>query len=384
VDSAVAYRPIAPETIADPFSIFAQLRTKSPIIWHEDLQSWVVSRHADCREILRNHILFARNPQRVGLKFPEARRNIQTEDPPEQIELRKIMVRALHQQDINGICAGARRRFQDAVLERAGEGPFNLMLLAAPVAMEIINSIVGSVHYEAATYYPIFRDLTRAMDSGLDGSRLNAGRVAGVALSSAVQTWFTASDKSGMLAELERNEAVRGMPAYYVHNTLGGVFNAGYSTLYASIGSIVSLLLSQPDVLDELHGELILKTGVDELFRYTSPAQATARFVVEDTMIGDISIKACSTIVVLMAAANRDPSVFEDPDQLHVDRDPNPHLAFAWGPHICLGAQLARAWAAEIVQFLQETRGVLTLAGKPTYMDSATLRNLVDLPVEVR
>ncbi|WP_315765132.1 MULTISPECIES: cytochrome P450 [unclassified Bradyrhizobium] len=378
------YRPIDADTIADPFSVFAELRKAAPILWHEELKSWVLSRHADCQEVLRNHIIFARDPRRVGIPMREERRNIQTEDPPEQKELRRIMIRALHHQDIDGICADARRRFQTAVLDMDGTGPFNLMKLAAQAAMEIINTIVGSVQYEAASYYPIFRDLTRAMDSGLDRTRLEAGVAAGTELSEAVRTWFTATPDSGMLAELKCNDAVRNMPAYYVNHTLGGVFNAGFSTLYASIGSISLLLLQRPEALDQLRGKTLVATGVDELLRFTSPAQATSRFAVYDTTLGGITIKAGSTIVTLMAAANRDPSVFECPDDLEVERDPNPHLAFAWGPHICLGAQLARVWTAEIVRFLQEVRGTIQIVEEPIYMDSATLRNIVDLKVEVR
>ncbi|MGJ5178868.1 cytochrome P450 [Bradyrhizobium oligotrophicum] len=380
---ADSYDPIDRNTIADPFSVFSRLREARPVAWHNRLNSWVVSSHAECQEVLRNHHAYARDPRRVGISMREDRRNIQTEDPPEQKELRRIVIRALHRQDIDGICANARNRLQNAVLIRAGSGPFNLMSLAAITAIDIVNNIVGCVQYEAESYYPIFRDLTRAMDSGLDRSRLDAGLAAGTELSEAVGSWFTASPDAGMLAELCCNDAIKNMPAYYVNYTLGGVFNAGFSTLYAAIGSISLLLLQRRDLLDQLRGNTLVATGVDELLRFTSPAQATSRFAVNDTVLRGVKIKAGETIVTLMAAANRDPSVFEYPDELQVDRDPNPHLAFAWGPHICLGAQLARVWTAEIVRFLQETQARIRLVADPIYMDSATLRNIVDLRIEV-
>jgi len=378
------YKPIDPLTIANPFSVFAELRSKSPIFWHDEMQSWVVSRYVDCREILRNHALFAKDPRRAGLKMREERRNIQTEDPPELLTLRGIMMRALHSQDIDGICTSARCQFQNAVLERASQPSFNLMTLAGPAAMDVINRIVGSVEYTAASYAPIFRDLTRAMDSGLDLARLEPGRAAGIALSDGVATWFTATPNAGMISDLNASPIVAEMPRHYVENSLGGVFNAGFSTLYASTGSIALLLLERMNLLDSLPETLLSQTGVDELLRFISPAQATSRLAVVDTEIGGVKIQAGSSLIVLMAAANRDPAIFENPDELHFDRSPNPHLAFAWGPHVCLGAQLAKAWAAEIIRFLHETRGRIELVGEPSYMDTATFRNITDLPIIVR
>jgi cytochrome P450 len=218
------------------------------------------------------------------------------------------------------------------------------MDVAGSVAMGLINTVIGSDQYDGTSYYPIFRNLTRAMDSGLDPSRLDGGRAAGIILSESVRTWFSKPAASGMLAALQRDAVVCGMPQHYVHNTLGGVFNAGFSTLYASAGSIMLLLLQRLDILNQLRNQKRLRTGVDELFRYTSSAQATSRFAVVDTRLGGIQIAAGSCIVTLMAAANRDPLVFDSPDEIRLDRTPNPHLAFASGAHTCLGARLAKTW----------------------------------------
>lgn len=380
---AVIYEPLDPEVISNPIPIFHAMRESQPVLWHEELQSWVVTRHTDCTEVLRNHEVFARDRRRGGADVPEDRRNIQTEDPPEQAELRKSVIRALHSQDLEGICEQGRWRLQDLLEARAGSDAFNFMTLVSPVAIEIINEVVGAVHFDAEGYQPIFKGLTRSMDSGLDPSRLEPGKLAGLALSDAVSAWFTTGSDVGMIGALQSNDIVQAMPPSYVHNTMGGVYNAGYSTLFASAGSFALVLLTQREFLDHFDDDRLLFSGVDELYRYISPAQATARMAVHDTDLGGAPIPAGSTIVTMMAAANRDPEVFDAPDEIRLDRNPNPHLAFAWGPHVCLGAQLALRWGAEVVRLLLGLKDRLQIAGEPKYMDTATLRNLIELPIRI-
>lgn len=122
--------------------------------------------------------------------------------------------------------------------------------------------------------------------------------------------------------------------------------------------------------------------AADELIRFTSPAQATARVSTTTVEMHGVTIGPRETLVTTMAAANRDPRQFHDPDRIILDRAPNRHLAFAWGPHVCLGARLALAWAAEVVRLLDEHGPRLRLNGEETYMRAATLRNLVELRVE--
>lgn len=375
------YRPLDAATLADPHRAFAELLADAPVAWHEQLEAWVVVRHHDCQEVLRNSGVFARDPRRVGRTMAESRRNIQTQDPPDQAELRRLVMRALHEQDLTGIARRGRERLAAAIDRHRGAGPFDLMPLAAEAALDVINEVVGALHYTVDTYKPIFIGLTRAMDSGIDPSRLPAGRAAGEELSEAVQDWFSSPDPEGMIARLAESTRRLGIADHLVRNTVGGVFNAGFSTLYALTGSLTQLLLERRDLLEGM-SRGPSETAVHELLRYLSPAQATSRYAVVDTEIGGIRISAGSTVVTLLAAANRDPAVFDRPAELVLDRSPNPHLAFAWGPHVCLGAQLALSWVSEVVALLEELGASFRLAGEPTLMDTATLRNLTALPVQ--
>ena len=83
-------------------------------------------------------------------------------------------------------------------------------------------------------------------------------------------------------------------------------------------------------------------TAVDEILRWTSPVRAMRRVALRDTSLGDRKILEGQSVVMVYASANRDEAVFDEPHRFRVDRSPNEHLAFGFGPHYCLGANLAR------------------------------------------
>lgn len=86
----------------------------------------------------------------------------------------------------------------------------------------------------------------------------------------------------------------------------------------------------------------LVETAVEELLRFEGPAKILIRTVSEDRDLGGKRLRAGDRVFVSLAGADRDPKVFEDPESLNIARDPNPHVAFGYGAHFCLGANLAR------------------------------------------
>jgi hypothetical protein len=147
------------------------------------------------------------------------------------------------------------------------------------------------------------------------------------------------------------------------------------------MGSFLAVALERPGLAARIAGSGKVFEGVQELLRFTSPAQATMRFAACDTIISGVQIRQNDPIVTLIAAANRDPEEFEHPDDLVLDRSPNPHLAFGSGPHYCIGAGPGGDFLEQFVLRLAEWESKLGLAGSPTWLDTATLRCLEYLPV---
>jgi pimeloyl-[acyl-carrier protein] synthase len=117
----------------------------------------------------------------------------------------------------------------------------------------------------------------------------------------------------------------------------------GQETTTNLIGNGLVSLLKNPDQLEQLKNDSsILASAVEELLRYESPSQHTARLAPDDMLLGGKKIQKRQAVIAVFAAANRDPDRFPDPDKLDLRRTDNRHVAFAWGSHYCFGAPLAR------------------------------------------
>ncbi|MEU1331975.1 cytochrome P450 [Streptomyces sp. NPDC005865] len=379
---AIQYDPLSPQMLADPYPLYAQLREKQPIFWHEKMQSWVVTHYRDCREVLRNNELFARDRRRVGQAVPEFQQSVQTLDPPTQKPLRGLFVNTLRNQDTEAIGQRARQHVTRILERNQGKASFDWMReVAAPVSLRITADLMGVVEPELAPYVGVSEALAYRMDAGLDASVITPGDAARKKFNALVDSWFDTQDYPGALRKI-RDEADRAkVPEHYVRNTTAVTFNASFGTLYATAGNVALTLLQHPEVLGKLQDGSLVAPGVHELIRFDGPAQGTSRFAMTQTVIQGQVIEAGQTVLTLTAAANRDPAQFETPDAIVLDRRPNQHLGFGWGPHACLGQLFGEIAVSALVRGLVDASRPLRLAGEPVRRRTATVRSLSYLPV---
>ncbi|MEU8955683.1 cytochrome P450 [Streptomyces sp. NPDC048518] len=379
---AIQYDPLSPQMLADPYPLYAQLREKQPIFWHEQMQSWVVTHYRDCREVLRNNELFARDRRRVGQAVPEFQQSVQTLDPPTQKPLRGLFVNTLRNQDTEAIGQRARQHVTRILEREQGKPSFDWMReVAAPVSLRLTADLMGVVEPELTPYVGVSEALAHRMDAGLDASVITPGDAARKKFNALVDSWFDTQDYPGALRKI-RDEADRAkVPEHYVRNTTAVTFNASFGTLYATAGNVALTLLQHPEVLDEFQDDSLVAPGVHELIRFDGPAQGTSRFAMRQTIIQGQVIEAGQTVLTLTAAANRDPEQFETPDAIVLDRRPNQHLGFGWGPHACLGQLFGEIAVGALVRGLLDVPRPLRLAGEPIRRRTATVRSLSYLPV---
>src|SRR5947208_2324331 len=157
----------------------------------------------------------------------------------------------------------------------------------------------------------------------------------------------------------------------------------GQETTTNLIGNGVLALLQNPDQLEKLRSDLsLIPSAVEELLRYESPTQHTARMAPEDTILGGKRIRKRQAVMAVMAAGNRDPERFSDPDRLDIARTDNRHLAFGWGAHFCFGAALARIEGQTAFELMLRRLSNWTLDPVPlVWRSNLALRGLTKLPI---
>jgi cytochrome P450 len=156
--------------------------------------------------------------------------------------------------------------------------------------------------------------------------------------------------------------------------------------LELAIGNAVLSLLQHPDQLAILkeRPELV-RDAIEELLRYETPTQALPWFAAVDAELGGVTIPAGHKVIVMTGAANRDPAVFEDPDQLDVRRPARRHLAFGSGVHSCLGAALARRELDLVLTYLLTRFNGFDYWPRQVQLDSGFMhRGVKFLPMAVR
>lgn len=383
----MTYSPLHPDTLADPFSVYQELRQNHPVFWHEELHAWILSKYDDCKFALSDLEKFSRNPaQMLGLgeEDPEDM-TIQSHDPPHSMPLRRAIAFAFERIDVEGICQSSGDELDARLISCLGEESFDFMSqVSAPVAIGFACRLIGLPLLPAEDYYSIFQRITRAMDSGLEPQRQKPGVIATAELNELVSASLATAPPGSIIYELLQDPRVQEMPKGYVRNTMSAMFNAAYSTAYTSMGSFLNRALTDPDLVKQITTCRSLEGAVQELLRLTSPAQASMRFAAQDLIIRGVQIKRTDPVVTLLASANHDSERFDRPGEFDPDRYSNAHLGFGWGAHFCVGAIPARTFLKHYLKRIDRCVSLVQLAGKPQWLDTVTLRCLKSLPLEKR
>ena len=373
--------PLSQDMLFDPFPHYTTLREEHPIFWHERMSSWVVSRYSDCRDVLRDSDLFARDRRRVGAPLPKVRQNLQSLDPPHQTDLRSLLYLAFRAQDFEAVSLACREYLGTLLADKKPGRNFDwISEIAAPYALRVTSLLLGVNPPDLNFYAPVSEAIAHMMDSGLVPENLAPGDIAREQLNRMAEEWYEESSSSDFLARVKSDAREQCIPDHYLKNSIGSMFNASYGTIFASVGNIVHLLIANESLLERFLDDKLLATGADELLRFDGPAQGTSRIATRDNMIHGQAIRAGETVLTLTAAANRDPRQFKNPDELILDRSPNPHLAFGWGPHSCVGARFGRLAITEVLRVLSTSRR-LHIAGQVRRRETATVRSILQLPV---
>ena len=388
-----------PRGVVDPYPRYAWLRSARPV-WRPVERVYVLSRHQDCAAVLRDPRFGRSEEGRLGMRRAGQRAEVTSErpavrsflalNPPDHTRLRRLVSRAFTPARVRDL--GPRIEAIAAGLIAAAiasGGPADLIAaLASPLPVTVISELLGV----PAADYDWLVGWSDALARGLDPAFL-------ISAADRERQQLARAEFGAYLSALiaERRQC----PGDDLVSALAGVVDdgdvlseeeliatcilllvAGHETTTSLMGSAVLELIRHPGQLARLRAEPGLLAGaVEEFLRYDPPVQLTARVALADASIGAVPVAAGSAVLMLMGAANRDPDLCADPDDLDVARPPTHHVSFGQGMHFCLGAPLARLETQIVLRQLLERPGELRLAGEPAWKENTVLRGLRRLPV---
>ncbi len=390
----LTYNPFLPEVRDDPYPTYHALREADPVHRSPFMAMWIVTRYEDVALVLRDPRFLADRTQWEGfqqLEGVDPTRSLLSLDPPDHTRLRDLVGKAFSPRMVERLRPQAQAIVDDALAGPAERGGMELIEdLAYPLPVAVIAGMLGVPRED----WPRFRAWSRVLVAGLDPLSIQqAGRIAEfTAAQNAIYDYLAeivarrrrepAEDLISALIAVEERGDVLSERELVVMLVL--LLVAGHETTVNLIGNGVLALLRHP----EQHALLrdrpdLLEPAVEELLRWDSPVQLTARVVGEDCALGGRALRRGELVMTLLGAANRDPEQFSEPDRLDLVRAPNQHFSFGRGVHFCLGAPLARLEGRIAIGSLVRCFPDLRLAGEPERGETITLRGLRRLPLAV-
>jgi pimeloyl-[acyl-carrier protein] synthase len=387
-----------PEFRANPYPHYDPLLAgPPPIIDAGPMKFALVARYADVTAGLRDpeHLSSMQPPpppeQVYEGRFKGAR-NMLGSDPPQHSRLRRLVSRDFTPRRIRELGPRIREIAKDLLDKVEARGQFDLMAdIANVLPVTVIAEMLG-VPPELNARFKRWSDTIIGGDNRMPGMPPPPELVRAI---DELGDYFT--------DEIERRRAHPGpdlVSALVAAHDEGEVMSAadllsfitllllaGNETTTNLIGNGTLALGRNPDQFDALkRNPAMLPRAIEEMLRYDGPVQSTVRFAKEAVSLGGTQIPAGALALMIVAAANRDPAQFKDPQKFDITRDPNEHVAFGEGIHFCIGAPLARMEARITFEAMLERFPRLRLkdpAMKPVYKGSYFLRGLESLPLEI-
>jgi hypothetical protein len=371
------YHLLDPGVLANPYPLFARLREEDPVHWDPFLHTWVVTRYADVMEVLHT---FSANRTHTPEK-------LQAMGLPEMSPIARLMIKQMLFMD-----APAHTRLR--ALASHAFTPARVSVLRTHIR-EIANQLLDNV--ESQGRMDVIRDLAEPLPAIVTAEMLGVP----VGDREQLKHWSanfaemlgnfqhnpehssrmlrTVHDMTGYFREAVRNQRTHPRPGL-IHSLMTAVLDGdqlseeeivanaivtmvgGQETTTNLIGNGVLALLRHPAETQKLKSDSsLVPSAVEEMLRYESPSQHTGRIAANDREIGGRTIRKGEAVMAVMAAANRDPRRFPDPDSFDVTRKDNKHLAFGYAAHFCFGAALARVEGQETFAALIQRMPRLTL-----------------------
>lgn len=390
-----------PSVRAQPWDLYAEVREQGPLV--RGRFAHVTATHSVCSEVLRSEdcrvggddvpippvlqrvMRWARDPAALGPVDPPSMLAV---EPPDHTRYRRLVSKVFTARAFEGL-RSRTQAIADDLLDRLVDQPHADLVssYAGLLPLAVISAVLGMPASTHERVLQLGNDAAASLDVGLSWGEYRvvdrAVREFQALLKAHLAT-LRHSPGDDLLSQLVHAEDDgQGLTEPELLATAGLLLAAGFETTVNLIGSATVLLLEHPDQLALLRADASLWAGaVEESLRMEGPVQLTGRFASRTTTLVGLDLPAGALVLTYLGGANRDPSVFEDPDVFDIRRsNARDHLTFSAGRHFCLGAALARLEGEVGLRSLFDRFPDLALDGRGRRRSTRVLRGWEHLPV---
>jgi cytochrome P450 len=395
-------RLLDPSNRADPYPLYREIRERGPMLL-PDINLVVFSAYDDCFDVLRHpdsasDRLKSTVAQRA-IANGEPARPLGTPgflflDPPDHTRLRKLASKAFAPKVVKALESDIAQ-LVDGLLDKAeNAGSFDVIAdLAYPLPVAVICRLLGVPLEDEPEFSAASALLARSLDPFITftgeipadmDERIQAGLWLRRYLRDLIERRRADPGEDLMSRLIAAEEDGDQLTEDEIVATCNLLLVAGHETTVNLIANAVLAMLREPRHWTSLAADPTRASAIiEETLRYDPPVQLVGRVAAQELSIGGVTVPKGDTAMLLLAAAQRDPAVFVDPDVFDPDRATTKHLAFGHGPHFCLGAPLARLEAQLALTMVTARFPDAHLAGEPEYKPNLTLRGLATQTVRV-
>jgi len=343
-----------PEFIRNPYPVLAELRALGKPVWHESMQLWLAATHADASAVLRSktlgRIFTPHEPDDLWETFNWLHADsIMENEGSKHTRLRTLVSKAFNRSQIERLAPRIDSIITELLDVCHDKKEFDLLAdFAEPLPVRVIAELLGVSRSDENHLRPWSQAIVKMYEFDVTPDEEARAEKASREFADMITDMVEhrkAKPTNDLVSELAQVEdSGEKLTLRELIATCVLLLNAGHEASVNAFGNgfVAALNDGEASTLLRTQPRSIAETAVEEFLRFDAPLQLFERTAMSDTEINGVVIKSGEKIAALLGSANRDETVFDNPDTFNVSRTPNSHIAFGGGIHFCLGAPLAR------------------------------------------
>ena len=382
-----------PQFLLNPYPVLSELRAHGRPMWHEEMQLWLAATHADATAVLRSkslgRIYTPQEPSDLWETFNWLHADsIMENEGAKHTRLRALVSKAFNRGQIDRL-APRIQKIVDELLDNCEElGEFDLLAdFAEPLPVRVIAELLGVSPSDEINLRPWSQAIVKMYEFDVSVDEEVAARDASSEFAAMITTMVEsrkANPTNDLVSELTQvEESGEKLTLRELIATCVLLLNAGHEASVNAFGNGFVAAMNDGQAAETLRTRPreVTTSAVEEFFRFDAPLQLFERTATTPTEISGVTIPAGAKIAALLGSANRDSLVFDNPEKINLERNPNNHISFGGGIHFCLGAPLARLELSTSLPALFERFPTIQMTEKPELRETFVLRGYSQIRV---